>query len=144
MYVITPILLIAGGVLAVSGILISKKPDAKVLIDTLMPYQAFIGVAMLGCGVLWILKWGGRLTQLFDSNLMFGLAVWAVIACSILLGFLFGMPQIAKWIPGESRAEQKAIELSKQVAPFQVSLGLVGVAAALVYLMYRFNIFHVN
>jgi hypothetical protein len=33
------------------------------------------------------------------------------------------MPQIAKWIPGESAAETKATELSKKLAPFQLILG---------------------
>jgi hypothetical protein len=63
---------------------------------------------------------------------------------SILLGALFGMPQIAKWIPGESSAEQKALELSQKIAPYQVVLGVIGLASALVYLLFRFNVIHVH
>jgi hypothetical protein len=140
MDLITPLLLIVGGILAISGLIISKKPDAKAMIDKLTPYQAFIGVAMLACGIWWILKWMGFLTDAFRLKPLFGVSLWGVIICSVLLGFLFGMPQIAKWIPGESAAEAKAADLAKKVAPFQVILGLVGLACALLYLLFRFNI----
>jgi hypothetical protein len=71
---------------------------------------------------------------------VFTISALAMIACSILLGFLFGMPQIAKWAPGESNAEVKAMELSKKLAPFQVILGLVGIGASLLYLLVRSGI----
>jgi len=142
MDLITPILLILGSILAISGLIIAKKPDAKALIDKLAPYQAVIGVAMLACGLWWVLRFGGQLMDVFKLNLLFAAAVWGVIVVSIVLGALFGMPQIAKMIPGDSPAEQKALELSQKVAPYQVLLGLVGLASALAYLLYRFNIIH--
>jgi len=144
MDLITPVLLILGSILAISGLIISKKPDAKALIDKLSPYQAVIGVAMLATGIWWLLRWGGYLVDAFKFNAVLAASIWGVIAVSILLGALFGMPQIAKWIPGDSPAEQKALELSQKVAPFQVVLGLVGLASALVYLLFRFNIIHVH
>jgi hypothetical protein len=142
MDLITPILLILGSILAISGLIIAKKPDAKAMIDRLSPYQAMIGVFMLATGIWWLLRWGGQLIQL-DSAVL-AACIWAVIAVSILLGALFGMPQIAKWIPGESPAEQKALELSQKVAPYQVALGVIGLASAFVYLLFRFNVFHVH
>ncbi|MDB4952473.1 MAG: hypothetical protein JWO36_42 [Myxococcales bacterium] len=140
MDLITPLLLIVGGILAISSLIISKKPDAKAMIDKLTPYQAFIGVAMLACGIWWILKWISLLADFNRLKPLFLVSLWGVIACSILLGFLFGMPQIAKWIPGDSTAETKANEFAKKVAPYQVILGLIGLACALVYLLYRFTI----
>jgi hypothetical protein len=142
MDLITPVLLIVGSILAISGLIIAKKPDAKALIDKLSPYQALIGVAMLATGIWWLLRWGRDLIHAFDLNALLAACLWGVIGCSILLGALFGMPQIAKWIPGESPAEQKALELSQKVAPYQVILGLIGLASALVYLLFRFNILH--
>ena len=35
------LLLIVGGILAVSGLIISKKPEAKALIDKIVPFQGF-------------------------------------------------------------------------------------------------------
>lgn len=144
MDLITPVLLILGSILAISGLIIAKKPDAKALIDKLSPYQAVIGVAMLATGIWWLLRWGGYLFDAFKFNAVLAAAIWGVIGVSILLGALFGMPQIAKWIPGDSPAEQKALELSQKVAPYQVVLGLLGLASALIYLLFRFNIIHIH
>ena len=144
MDLITPVLLILGSILALSGLTISKKPDAKAMIDKLTPYQAVIGVAMLATGLWWVIRWGGYLVDAFKFNAILAACIWGVIGVSILLGALFGMPQIAKWIPGDSPAEQKALELAQKVAPFQVVLGLVGLASAFVYLLFRFNIIHIH
>lgn len=142
MDLITPVLLILGSILAISGFIIAKKPDAKALIDQLSPYEAVIGVAMLATGIWWLLRWGGELVNAFKLDAILAASIWGVIGVSILLGALFGMRQIAKWIPGESSAEQKALELSQKVAPYQVVLGLIGLASALVYLLFRFNVLH--
>jgi hypothetical protein len=138
MDIIDPLLLIVGGILAASGLIVAKKPNAKEMIDKLVPFQAFIGVALLIFGLWNLIHALGALGALFSSLL--GLSILAMIVCSVLLGFMFGMPQIAKWIPGEGAAEQKGQELSKKLAPYQVIIGLVGIGAALVYLLYRFGI----
>lgn len=140
MDVINAIIVILGGILAAAGLIIAKKPDAKQLIDKLAPYQATIGVAMVAFGLINFVRLLGYLTDIFKLNLMFGLAIWCMLGTSVALGALFGMPQIVKWIPGESNAEQKALELSRKVAPFQVLLGLIAIASSLMYLLYRFNI----
>ncbi len=140
MDVVNALIVILGGILAVSALIISKKPDAKALIDKLVPFQAFIGVAMVAFGLINFFRLLGYLTDIFKLNLMFGLAIWCMLGTSVALGALFGMPQIVKWIPGESNAEQKALELTQKIAPFQVILGLVAIASSLMYLLYRFNI----
>lgn len=120
------ILMIAGGILGVSGLIVAKKPNAKALIDKLVPFQAFIGVGLLALGIWALLNFGPINTFRILPHFPV-LGIFAVTASwgSILLGFLFGMPQIAKWIPGESAAETKATELSKKLAPFQLILGAV-------------------
>jgi hypothetical protein len=138
---INALALIAGGLLAASGPIVAKKPDAKQLIDTLMPYQAIIGVVLLAFGVLNLLRaLGDHLLDLLPHFPLFGLTVLAMTITSILLGFLFGMPQIAKWMPGEGPAEQKGMALSQKLAPFQSILGIIGIVAALLMLLYRFGI----
>jgi hypothetical protein len=127
------ILMIAGGILGVSGLIVAKKPDAKALIDKLVPFQAFIGVGLLALGIWALLSFGPIDTFRILPHLPV-LGIFAITASwgAILLGFLFGMPQIAKWIPGESAAETKATELSKKLAPFQLILGaVVGVGGIL-------------
>jgi hypothetical protein len=142
MDVANAVAVILGGILAISGLIIAKKPEAKSLIDKLSPYQAIIGVAMIALGVVNLIRSLPYLGDLFKVNLLFALSILGMLAVSIALGALFGMPQIAKWIPGDSPAEQKALELSQKVAPYQVILGLIGLASSLIYLLYRYNIIH--
>jgi hypothetical protein len=135
------LVLIAGGILAASSVIIAKKPNAKDLIDKLVPYQAMIGVAMLGLGVVHLLWWLGRgLFGMIGHVPLYGLTMLALTVTSILLGFMFGMPQIATWMPGQGATEQKGMELAKQLAPYQVILGIVGLGAALLALLYGFGI----
>ncbi|MDB4962758.1 MAG: hypothetical protein JWP01_2757 [Myxococcales bacterium] len=143
MDLIAPLLLIVGGILAISNLIVAKKPDAKAMIDKLVPFQAGIGVALLAFGLYNVITGFTGTPSVFDLIKyapVMGLTVLAVIVVSILLGFMFGMPQIAKWMPGEGNAEQKGMELSKKLAPFQVILGLVGIGAALLFLLFRFRI----
>ncbi|HEY4057720.1 MAG TPA: hypothetical protein VGM39_13995, partial [Kofleriaceae bacterium] len=52
------LLLLAAGVLACSALIIGKKPEAKQLIDKLVPFQGIIGVALLAICVLTLLQVG--------------------------------------------------------------------------------------
>lgn len=140
---IAPFLLIAAGILAISSLIVAKKPDAKALIDKLVPFQAFIGLGLLVFGVLNLIRAVTSKPTIFDilsAAPVIGLTALAVIVTSVLLGFMFAMPQIAKWLPGGSNAEQKGLELSQKLAPFQVVLGLVGIGAAVVWLLFRLGI----
>ena len=139
------VVLIAGGILAASGLIVAKKPDAKQLIDKLVPYQAVIGVALLALGLIHLLWWLGHglLTGVTHGS-FFAIVMLVMTIVSILLGFLFGMPQIAKWMPGQGAAENKGMELSNKLAPYQGILGLVGLAAALLALLYRLHILSVG
>ena len=140
MELINALVLIVGGILAVSGLIVAKKPDAKELIDKLVPYQAIIGIALLALGIVNLVRWlGNHVFTLLSVAPLFGLTVLAMIFTSILLGFMFGMPQIAKWVPGQGAAEQKGLELSNKLAPFQVAIGLIGLGAVLLLLLYRFG-----
>ena len=136
---INALLLILGCLLAISALIIAKKPDAKAALDKLVPFQALIGIGLVVLGIINFINVLPALTDIFKVNLLQAAAVLAVIGVSVLLGALFGMPQIAKMIP-DQKAEQKAMQISQKVAPYQVVLGLGGLAAVLVYFLYRFKI----
>lgn len=138
--VVNAIVAILGGILAASAMILARKPDAKQLIDKLTPYQALIGVGMIALGVINFLRVLGYLTDVFKVNLMLASALLALILTSVALGGLFGMPQIVKWIPGESSAEQKALDLTRKVGPYQGILGLIAIVASLMTLLYQFKI----
>lgn len=138
--VVNALVAILGGILAASALILSKKPDAKQLIDKLTPFQALIGVGMVVLGLINFLRSLKYLTDFFKVNLIAAAALLSMIAVSVLLGALFGMPQITKWIPGDSSAEQKALELTRKIAPFQVMLGMIAIVASLIVLLYQFKI----
>lgn len=134
-------LLLAGGVLALSAFIVAKKPDAKAMIDKLVPAQAFIGVALLAVSLWYWLHIGIiNIFRFIKYWPIGGIAAIGGVFSGILLGALFGMPQIAKWIPGESSAEQKALELSKKVAPIQMIVGIVALVSGLLILLINLHI----
>ena len=130
-------LLILGGILAISNLIVAKKPQAKDLIDKLLPFQAIIGVGLLALGIWSLLALGGVLRS-FSFAPISAVVSLAMMGSAVLLGFMFGMPQIAKWIPGEGAAEQKGMALSKKLAPFQVIIGLGGLGSAVLRLLHIF------
>jgi hypothetical protein len=141
METINALVLIAGGILAVSSLIVAKKPDAQKLIDKLLPYQAIIGVALLVLGIVNLIRaLGSHLLDILRIVPLFGLTYLAMCVTSLLLGLLFGMPQIAKWLPGEGPAERKGMELSRKLAPYQTLIGIVGLVAALLMILYRLRI----
>lgn len=130
---ITVIMLTLAGVLALSGLIIAQKPQAKDLIDKLVPFQGIIGVVLLVWGIVNAATMLPHMNDMTASNFPMSilLAVVGTIAAELGLGFLFGMPLVAKWIPGESPAEQKAMEMQKKILPFQSLLGVIAIVAAL-------------
>jgi hypothetical protein len=137
-------LLIAGGLLAASSLILSKKPEAKEMLNTLVPFQAGIGVALLVFGVLNLLRMLGSMMHFFQQAPLYGLAMYGSFFVAILLGFFFGMPLIAKLIPGDSPAEQKASEMAKKVAPFQTILGVLAIGLALLFLVFNLGLISRN
>ena len=55
MWLVTGLILLAGGALSASNIIVGKKPNAKELIDKLVPYQGWLGVVMFLYGIYWLI-----------------------------------------------------------------------------------------
>ncbi|MEO8699008.1 MAG: hypothetical protein ABI867_03160 [Kofleriaceae bacterium] len=133
--IIFDLLLIVGGILAMSGLIIAKKPDAKAILDKVMPFQALIGVAMLVLGIIYLIVLGPiAVFKGITVNPLPGAAALGGILVAIILGALFAVQQLAK-MTGDLNAEQKALELSNKLAPFQMLLGLLAIACAVVSLL---------
>ena len=130
---VSPLVIIIASILAAAGFIIAKSPNAKSLIDKVTPFQGIIGVVVLVWGLRDVIFTLGHLTSLgkISDHWVFTVLDWyAVVLVELGLGFLLGMPQIAKWIPGESAAEVKAMEMQKKLAVYQTILGLVGLVVA--------------
>jgi hypothetical protein len=126
-YVVVPI---AGGLFCLSGVIIAKKPNAKDLFDKIMPAKGFFGVGMLAVGIWNAIDFLPDAGKMIDMSALIGFGGIGVIFSMIFVGFLLGMPQIAAWLPGESGAEKKGVELAKKLATFELLLGLIAIASA--------------
>jgi hypothetical protein len=134
------VVLILGGILAMSAILVAQKPEAKRIVDALTPFQTLIGIGLIVMGIIDGIALLPKITDFFKVNLLSAAVSLTVCGASILIGALFGAAQIAQFIPGRTLSENKGVELAEKVAPYQVLLGLVGIAASLLYFLYRFKI----
>ncbi|MBA3820889.1 MAG: hypothetical protein H0X17_18525 [Deltaproteobacteria bacterium] len=135
------ILLICAGLLAASSIIVAKQPNARQIIDKLLPFQALIGAGTLVLGVLAILRWGPKaMIEMTKAFPLLGTTMWVVCLAGIVLGFMFAVPLMGRLGAGQ----QKAAELSAKLAPFQMLLGLVAIAAGLLMLLFRLGILPPN
>ncbi len=133
------ILILLGGILAASGLIIAKKPDAKELINKIAPYQGLIGVALLAYGVfdlvtnLDLLKFALHFKPLLPMVALIG---W--FFGSIVLGIILGTPVIGKYAGGGN--EEKVMNVQKKLLPFQTLFGLIGLADGVLLLLYQLQI----
>jgi len=137
---LTAFLLIVCGVLAAASWIVSKSPNAKQAIDKLVPFQGLLGVVLLVIGIVDFIRWLDVIKHSFKGGVLFGLTFWGTVLTAILLGFLLGMPQIAKWIPGDSPAETKALEMQKKLGVYSTIVGFLGIAFGILLLLYRMEI----
>ena len=137
---LTAALLIVCGVLAAASWIVSKSPNAKQAIDKLVPFQGFLGVALLVIGIVDFIRWLDVIKNSFKGGVLFGLTFWGSVVTAIVLGFLLGMPQIAKWIPGDSPAETKALDMQRKLGVYSTIVGFLGIAFGVLLLLYRMEI----
>jgi len=121
------IILILIGILAVPSLILSKKPEAKEVLDKIAPYQGWIGVLACIWGV-----WG--LINLFlNISYLTSVPVWwitwaAGAAAQTLLGFLLGYGLIAKFaLSKNDEAKEKGEQLLAKLQPWQGRIGLLSI-----------------
>ena len=56
--IVYELLLILGGAVACSGLIVAKKPDAERLLAKIAPFQALIGLALMGLGIIFFIMQG--------------------------------------------------------------------------------------
>ncbi len=111
---LTPIVSILGGVIASSSFIVSKKENAKELIDKLVPYQGWIGAVLLFWSLRNLLFGGFRINNLLLSGVQF--VVGFILAYALLTQYLFSK---------NDEAKAKGQELRAKLAKYQVPAGLI-------------------
>ncbi|MFC4096478.1 hypothetical protein [Euzebyella saccharophila] len=114
-------------IIAVPSLLLSKKPNAKELLEKIEPYQGWIGLVLCFWG-LW-----GVISAILNMGWLSTAPIWWVTflvgnLISAGLGFLLSSSLINKLLLSKNEAAKaKAAELREKIAPSQGKLGIVGI-----------------
>lgn len=129
---------IAGGILASSGFIVSKKPNAQELIDKLVPYTGWIGIVMFGWGVWETISVVTHLGMLGSFPLRW--IFWLCVALADLgVGFLLGFGLISKYaLSKNAQALAKGQEVRGKLVRVQAPLGLFAIVMGGLYLVWLF------
>lgn len=132
------ILLIVMGILAIYPLVVAKKPDAKELLDKIVPYQGWLGLVFCIWGVFGIV--GSVLGIGALATGLFGIILWIlnllVNLVSAALGFLLGYGLIAKYILSKNeKAAAKGAEMLEKLRPYQTKLGIAAIIIGVLVLV---------
>jgi hypothetical protein len=127
---------LAAGILAISGLILAKQPNAKEIFDKVIPYQGFLGVGLLVLGVLDLVSNLKLFLDVLKVAPLHGIVAIAFVVSEVLLGFLFGMPLIAKWIPGDGPAEKRGVAMQQRLAGFSTLIGVIGIVTSVLFILW--------
>ncbi|WP_018626825.1 hypothetical protein [Niabella aurantiaca] len=136
------ILLILLGILAVPSLVLSRKPEAKALLDKITPYQGWIGIVFCIWGL-----WGIISALLHIGWLSIVPVTWllwlATAGVTAALGFILGYGLIQQYALSKNKeASEKGQRLLEKLRPQQgrlgiaaIVIGILSIIAAIVWRM---------
>lgn len=125
------ITLIILSILAVPSLILSKRPDAKQVLEKIAPYQGWTGLVFCFWGV-----WG-IIQAILHLDWISVWPIWWITwtagsAVEAVLGFMLGYGTIAQYVFGNNEeAKKKGEALLAKLAPIQGKLGIVGIIVGL-------------
>jgi len=133
MWIVTVVILLAGGLLGAANLIIAKKPNAKELIEKLTPYQGWIGVVLVLWGI-WDLVGVFRSLGVLSAAPVWWVLYLVTAVTELALGFLLGYGLISKYVLGSSpQALEKGQQLRARLANYQGPLGVVAIGLAIIF-----------
>ena len=129
---------IAGGILAASGFIIKRSPNAQQLIDKLAPYQGWIGLVMFGWGVWETLHVFLSMGLLGSHPIAW--VFWLLTGLAdLLVGFLLGFGLITHYALSKNPAAmQRGSQLKSKLVSIQSPLGLLAVVMGALYIVFLY------
>jgi len=120
------ITLILLSIIAVPSLLLSKKPNAKELLEKIEPYQGWIGLVFCFWGVWGIISAVLNIGWL-TTNPVWWITLLAGNVVEATLGFMLGFGLINKFFLSKNEAaKEKGNQLREKLAPKQGKLGILG------------------
>lgn len=127
---------IAGGILAASGFIIKRSPNAQQLIDKLAPYQGWIGMVMFGWGV-WETLHSVLGISLLSSHPLTWVFWMLTGVADLLVGFLLGFGLITHYALGKNPAAMaRGQQIRTSLVNVQAPLGALAVVMGVLYIVW--------
>jgi hypothetical protein len=138
MFLVSMIIGIAGGILAMSSLFVGRSPAAAQKLATLAKYQGWIGLTMFGWGIWELISVVLNLGMLGSHPLMF--AFWALTGVAdFAVGLLLGFGLISTYaFRGNQMAIEKGNMLRNKLVAFQVPLGGLAIVMSVLYGVFHF------
>lgn len=127
---------IAGGILAASGFIIKRMPNAQSLIDKIAPYQGWIGTLMFVWGIWETLHSLLNLSLLKTHALTWVFWMLSGVA-DLTVGFLLGFGLITHYaLSKNAQAMEKGQRIRSTLMSVQAPLGVVAMAMGALYIVW--------
>ena len=125
------ITLIILSLIAVPSLILSKRPDAKELLDKVAPYQGWIGVVFCFWGIWGIIHTLLNIDMLAFPHIYVKLSWITALAYAVVetvLGFMLGYSLIVKYVLSKNEAaKEKGAQVLAKLAPMQGTFGIIGI-----------------
>ncbi len=133
MFFVSMIIGVAGGLLAMSSLLVGRSAQAAEKLATLAKYQGWIGLTMFGWGVWELIQCVLNMGLLGSHPLVF--AFWALTGfADLTVGLLLGFGLISTYaFRGNQMAIQKGDAIRSKLVAFQVPLGGLAIVMSIAY-----------
>jgi len=129
---------IAGGILAASGFIIKRSPNAQQLIDKLAPYQGWIGLVMFGWGIWETLHSVLGIKLLGSHPLQWTFWLLSGVA-DLFVGFLLGFGLITHYALSKNpMAMAKGQRIRSTLVGVQAPLGLLAIVMGALYIVWLY------
>ena len=129
---------IIGGILAASGFIIKRSPNAQQLIDKLTPHQGWIGIVMFGWGVWETLHSVLGISLLGSHPLTWVFWLLSGVA-DLLVGFLLGFGLITHYALSKNpQAMARGSQIRAKLVGIQAPLGLLAIVMGALYIAFIF------
>lgn len=133
MFLLSMVIGIAGGLLAMSSLFVGRSPQAAEKLATLAKYQGWIGLSMFGWGVWELISCVLNMGLLGSHPLVF--IFWALSGVAdFTVGLLLGFGLISTYaFRGNAMAIAKGDAIRSKLVAFQVPLGALAILTSLGY-----------
>jgi len=125
MGILAGISLLLLGVLAAPSLLLSRKPEAKALLDKIVPYQGAFGAICAVCGAFGVANAFLKLRWL-ESFPIWWVTYFGTSVLELALGLLLGVGVLKMFIKAP-QAQLKLDVVTTRLAPRQGLIGLVAI-----------------